>query len=384
MMDDRNLSKISRKKKVFLATLGCKVNQSESEALAQLFADHGYDVVEDKENPDIIVINTCTVTGTGSSKSRKLIRRMIKEHPQSFIAVMGCYSQLNPEVVAALEGVDLVLGTKDRLTILEHLEKSWFGHIGSIEAGGKRSALKAVTQYDDQPEYEEMPLVKQESRGRAMIKIQDGCNQFCSYCIVPLARGPSRSRPPEKIEEEARMLLRGGYKELVLTGIHIGVYGRDWNRGGETGKDTGDELGCLLDRIAGLPGLARLRLGSIEPKEISSGLLQVIAKNQKVVCPHFHIPLQSGSDSVLKRMRRPYTTAEYWDLLDRIRSRFPQAAISADVMTGFPGETREEHTESMEFIQKCRLADLHVFPYSRRPGTPAADLGGQIEKREKP
>lgn len=369
------------KKSVFLVTLGCKVNQSESEALAQLFSDNGYDVVTAAENPDVIVVNTCTVTGTGSSKSRKVIRRMANEHPQSVLVVMGCYSQLNPEDVAELEGVDLVLGTQDRMTVLDHLDRI-FANVVNTDLETK-NILRVVSEYDSLPEYEELPLVKQGRRVRAMVKIQDGCSQFCSYCIVPLARGPSRSRAPEKILQEVQELILAGYKEIVLTGIHIGVYGADFNTEQKVNTEEIYDLSSLIDSIAQIPGLVRLRLGSIEPREISRELLDVIAKNEKTVCLHFHIPLQSGSNTVLQRMNRPYTTGEYLSLLSDIRKRFPEAAISADVMTGFPGETREEHAENMDFIKKCQFASVHVFPYSRRPGTVAADMPGQIEKKEK-
>lgn len=374
------------KYKVSFVTLGCKVNQAESEALAQLFVNKGYEVVEESQNPDVIVINTCTVTGTGSSKSRKLIRRMVKEHPSSIIAVMGCYTQINPDEAASIEGVDIILGTRERASLPEYLEKVR----EKKAAGNKRKRnlneetddnrvegpLCAVRQFDQDIEYEELPLVERESRARAMLKIQDGCSQFCSYCIIPYARGPSRSRRPEKVLEEARKLLETGYKELVLTGIHIGAYGSDLK-----GEDR-YSLARLISELAGLPGLARLRLGSIEPMEFTPELLD-IAASYPTICPHFHIPLQSGCNSVLQRMNRPYTTEDYAGLLDRIRERVPEAAVAADIMAGFPGETEEEHRAALRFIERCEFAAVHAFPYSHRPGTPAAEMPGQVPGRVK-
>ena len=357
--------------KVSFLTLGCKVNQTESEALAQLLTSEGYEIVKESEGPDVIIINTCTVTGTGSSKSRKLIRRMAKEHPASTIAVMGCYSQTKPEEVSQIEGVDLVLGTQDRFSILDHLRGIAQRKKMAVLQGEK--PILAVRGFATQAEYEELPLIEGESRVRAMLKIQDGCSQYCSYCIVPYARGPSRSRSPENVIAEARKLLLAGHKEIVLTGIHTGAYGKD---------QEGMDLSKLLSLLANLPQLVRLRISSIEPMEFSEELLKEIASHH-VVCPHFHIPLQSGSDSVLIRMKRPYTVQDYAGLLLRIREIIPEAAITTDVMTGFPGETELEHKQSLELIESCEFAALHVFPYSRREGTSAAEMAGQLSRAVK-
>lgn len=355
--------------KAAFLTLGCKVNKTESEALAQLLTGEGYQVVKETEDPDVLIINTCTVTGTGSSKSRKLIRKIAKEHPRSTIVVMGCYAQTKPEEVAELEGVDLIIGTQDRQKIVGHLKT-----IRESEAQEKQPIF-AVKNFNERTVYEELPLIESESRVRAMLKIQDGCSQFCTYCIIPYARGPSRSRDPEKVLAEARILLENGYKEIVLTGVHIGAYGHDL-------LNEKIELAELITKLVKLPGMRRLRLGSIEPMEFTAKLLEIIAGNQ-AICPHFHIPLQSATDSILAKMKRPYTTEEYAALLNKIRGRLPEAAIAADIMTGFPGETEEEHQEALKFIESCHFASIHVFPYSRRQGTPAAVMPDQIPKNVK-
>jgi len=362
--------------KVCFWTIGCKVNQAESEAMAQLAEAEGYEVVDESGNPDVLVINTCTVTGTGSSKSRKLIRRVVRDYPRGIVAVMGCYAQVNPEEIAGL-GVDIILGTQDRRLLFQYLknirlEKSSREESGIKEGVRNREAVRAVRDFGNNPDYEELGLVKNENRARAMLKIQDGCSQFCSYCIVPYARGPARSRDEKNILKEAELLLESGYREIVLTGVHIGAYG----------KDCGNlSLASLISRLLALKGMHRLRLGSIEPMEFTPELLEIIA--HPAVCPHFHIPLQSGSDTVLARMKRPYTVKEYAAILYKIREKLPRAAIAADIMTGFPGETEQEHRESLAFVSTCDFAGLHVFPYSRRPGTPAAEMPGQLAKNIK-
>lgn len=359
---------MTNKLKVSFLTLGCKVNQTESEALNQLLTSEGYEVVQEAADPDVVIINTCTVTGTGSSKSRKLIRRMAKEHPLSTIAVMGCYSQTQPEEVSQIEGVDLVLGTQDRATILNHLHR--IAEQKEEKTLKEKSPVLAVRDFETQTVYEELPLIEGESRVRAMLKIQDGCSQFCTYCIVPYARGPARSRSAEKVMSEARKLLEAGHKEIVLTGIHTGAYGKD---------QVDMDLSKLISQLAQLPQLLRLRISSIEPMEFSEELLIAVASH-KIVCPHFHIPLQSGSDSILARMKRPYTIDDYARLLNRIRERLPLAAITTDVMSGFPGESELERAQSLKFIESCEFAGLHVFPYSRRAGTIAAEMPDQLPR----
>ncbi|WP_088228756.1 tRNA (N(6)-L-threonylcarbamoyladenosine(37)-C(2))-methylthiotransferase MtaB [Desulfosporosinus sp. FKB] len=349
---------------VCFLTLGCKVNQAESEALAQLFREADYDVVSVSEEADVVVVNTCTVTNTGGSKSRQAIRRMIKVHPESIVVVTGCYAQTAPGDVLDIEGVDLVLGTQDRGKILEWIER----------VKQERRPQNAVRGIEDAGEFEELPQLNEENRTRAFLKIQEGCNQFCTYCIIPYARGPLRSRQPDKALAEARRLAEEGYPEIVLTGIHTGFYGQDLN--------SGWNLARLIRELVGIPGLRRLRLSSIEPMEYTPELIDCIASSD-IVCPHVHMPLQSGSDRVLVRMHRPYTLQDYRELLLRLRQRIPGLAVTTDIIVGFPGETEEDHASTLNFVRECGFAGVHVFPYSKRQGTPAADYPDQILKKVK-
>ncbi|WP_407307204.1 tRNA (N(6)-L-threonylcarbamoyladenosine(37)-C(2))-methylthiotransferase MtaB [Desulfosporosinus sp. SB140] len=349
---------------VCFMTLGCKVNQAESEALAQLFREANYDVVSALEDADVVVVNTCTVTNTGGSKSRQAIRRMIKAHPRSIVVVTGCYAQTAPGEVLDIEGVDLVLGTQDRSKILEWLER----------VRQERRPQNAVREIEEAGEFEELPQLNEENRTRAFLKIQEGCNQFCTYCIIPYARGPLRSRQPEKAIAEARRLVEQGYPEIVLTGIHTGFYGQDLNMGWN--------LACLVQELVKIPGLRRLRLSSIEPMEYSPELIDCIATSD-VVCPHVHMPLQSGSDEILSRMHRPYSLQDYRELLVRLRQRIPDLAVTTDIIVGFPGETEADHVSTLEFVKECGFAGVHVFPYSKRQGTPAADYPDQVPKKLK-
>ena len=350
--------------RVCFVTLGCKVNQTESEAMAQLFREAQYLVVSAAEEADVVVVNTCTVTNTGDSKSRQVIRRMIKAHPQSVVVVTGCYAQTEPGEVLNIEGVDLVLGTQDRLKILEWIERV------KVE----RQPLNAVRGIWEAEEFEELPQLREEHRTRAFLKIQEGCNQFCTYCIIPYARGPLRSRLPENALAEARQLVEAGYPEIVLTGIHTGYYGQDlgeeWN------------LARLVRELVRIPELHRLRLSSIEPMEFTPELIESIVASDKV-CPHLHMPLQSGSDKVLARMRRPYTLNEYRDLLAGLHQRIPNLAVTTDVIVGFPGETEEDHASTLEFVRSSGFSAIHVFPYSKRKGTPAAEYPDQVPKKLK-
>ncbi len=350
--------------KVCFVTLGCKVNQTESEAIAQLFREHGYQVVDSKQSPDVIVINTCTVTNTGGSKSRQAIRRMIKAHPESFIIVTGCYSQTAPAEVLDISGVDLVLGTQDRTQILK-----WIEHVKQT-----KEPYNAVHTIWDVKEFEELPQLEEESRTRAMLKIEEGCNRFCTYCIIPFARGPVRSRLPGNALAEAVRLVEAGYQEIVLTGIHTGAYGED--------LEAGWDLARLVKMLIKIPKIHRLRLSSIEPVEFTTELIEIIVASS-VICPHLHIPLQSGSDAVLARMQRPYTLGEYQDLLKGLFQRIPDLAVTTDIIVGFPGETETDHRHALEFVRSCGFAGIHVFPYSKRKGTPAADYPDQVSDQVK-
>lgn len=355
---------VPRTPSVCFVTLGCKVNQTESEALGQLFRNNGYEVVASSKEADVVVVNTCTVTNTGDAKSRQVIRRMVKAHPGAFVVVMGCYAQTAPGEVLNIEGVDLVLGTQDRGKILELIdqvkqEKQPKSNVHAI--------WKAV-------QFEELPLMEGESRTRATLKIQEGCNKFCTYCIIPYARGPVRSRVPANAIAEAEKLVAAGYKEIVLTGIHTGSYGEDlgeeWN------------LARLVKGLANVQGLHRLRLSSIEPMEFTPELIDVIVESP-AVCPHLHIPLQSGSEAILTRMKRPYSVREYKELIEKLYRLLPGIAITTDVIVGFPGETEEDFQNSLEVIQSCGFSGVHVFPYSKRKGTPAANYPEQLPKKIK-
>ncbi|MGE4271950.1 MAG: tRNA (N(6)-L-threonylcarbamoyladenosine(37)-C(2))-methylthiotransferase MtaB [Desulfitobacterium sp.] len=349
---------------VCFVTLGCKVNQTESEALGQLFRNNGYNVVPTTEKADVVVVNTCTVTNTGDAKSRQIIRRMVKAHPDAFVVVMGCYAQTAPGEILDIEGVDLVLGTQDRGKILE-----WIDIVRREQQ--PKSSVHTIW---DAKEFEELPLIEEESRTRATLKIQEGCNKFCTYCIIPYARGPVRSRIPENAVAEAEKLVAAGYKEIVLTGIHTGSYG----------EDLGDDwnLARLVKGIAKVEGLHRLRLSSIEPMEFTPELIEIIMSTP-AVCPHLHIPLQCGSDDVLTRMKRPYTVSEFKELIHRLNGLLPGIAVTTDVIVGFPGETEENFQESIETVRSCGFSGAHIFPYSMRKGTPAAKYPDQLPNKVK-
>lgn len=332
-------------------TLGCKVNQYETEAISEKFADKGYKIVPFSDKADYYIINTCSVTSMSDRKSRRMIRRAKKTNPTAIIAVMGCYSQTAPEEVLDIDGVNLVLGTKEKASIVNILP--------SLSAGDK---LNAVTDVMDNHKFEDLTVRRCMDHTRAYIKIQDGCSQFCSYCIIPFARGPVRSRREEDIIDEVRTLADAGYKEVILTGIHAASYGTD--------------LGCtslaqLLHKIDAVDGIRRVRLSSIEPMTLNSEFVEKI-KDCKKLCPHFHISLQSGCDATLKRMNRHYTTAQFKEVVDGLRAHFPDCAVTTDIMTGFAGETDAEHQETLKFCKEIAFSEAHVFQYSQRRGTPAA------------
>ncbi|MHB8075437.1 tRNA (N(6)-L-threonylcarbamoyladenosine(37)-C(2))-methylthiotransferase MtaB [Desulfosporosinus fructosivorans] len=355
---------------VCFVTLGCKVNQTESEAVAQLFREAEYQVVEASEEADVdvVVVNTCTVTNMGDSKSRRVIRRMIREHPESVVVVMGCYAQTAPGEVLGIDGVDLVVGTQDRMKMLDLIKQ--------VET--EQKPQNAVHEIWNAEEFEELPQLSEEHRARALLKIQEGCNQFCTYCIIPYARGPLRSRLPENALAEARRLVEAGYPEIVLTGIHTGYYGQDL----EDGLEGKWDLAHLVRKLVEIPGLSRLRLSSIEPMEYTPALIESIVSSDKV-CPHLHMPLQSGSDRILTRMNRPYNLNEYRSLLERLRQRVPNLAVTTDIIAGFPGETEDDHASTLEFVKSCGFSGINVFPYSKRKGTPAADYPDQVPKQIK-
>ncbi len=345
-------------KKVAFYTLGCKVNQYETEAMSELFLNNGYEITDYDGFADIYVINTCTVTGMSDRKSRQIIRRAKKSNPDSFVIVAGCYSQVSPDEVLNIDGVNLVLGTKDRGNIVRLYEENM--------KNKKQSKVEDIMKCHT---FESLSLSTFGDRTRAYIKIQEGCNQFCSYCKIPYARGPIRSRDFDEVIEETNRLTKKGFTEITYVGIHIASYGLDTKSKGLS------ELLCQADKI---DGIKRLRLSSIEPMTLNEEFAQKI-KGLDKLCPHFHLSLQSGCDETLKRMNRKYTTDEYYKIVEGLRKHFPEVAITTDIMVGFPGETDEEFEKTCKFAEKVAFADSHIFQYSPRPGTPAAKFENQID-----
>lgn len=350
--------------KVAFHTLGCKVNHYETEAIWQLFKQEGYERVDFDASSDVYVINTCTVTNTGDKKSRQTIRRAIRKNPDAVICVTGCYAQTSPAEIMDIPGVDIVIGTQDRVKMLEYIE----------QYRKERQPINAVGNIMKSRVYEEMDVPAFTDRTRASLKIQEGCNNFCTFCIIPWARGLMRSRDPQEVIHQAQQLVDAGYKEIVLTGIHTGGYGADL-------KDY--NLAMLLsDLEANVKGLKRLRISSIEASQITDEVIEVIRKSN-VIVRHLHIPLQSGSDTVLKRMRRKYTMESFAERLVKLREIMPDLAVTSDVIVGFPGETEEEFMETYNFVKDHHFSELHVFPYSKRTGTPAARMEDQIDEEIK-
>ncbi len=344
-------------KKVSLYTLGCKVNQYETEAIAELFAQSGYEICDFGEKADVYVINTCSVTNMSDRKSRQIIRRAVKANPNAVIAVTGCYAQTAPNELLDMEGVNIVIGTKDRRNIVDIVEKY-----------GANSHVNLVSNIMDNHDFEKLHISTYSGRTRAYIKVQEGCSQFCSYCVIPYARGPVRSRPLDDITNEIKTLAANNFKEIILVGIHVASYGADLS---------GASLEKLINEANAVDGIERIRLSSIEPMTLNSEFIEKI-KNAEKLCPHFHISLQSGCDETLKRMNRHYTAEQFKDIADALRDTFKDAAVTTDIMVGFPGETDEEFNESLEFVRKIGFADAHIFQYSPRRGTPAAARRDQI------
>ena len=348
---------------VAFQTLGCKVNHYETEAVWQLFKDAGYGRVDFADHADVYVVNTCTVTNTGDKKSRQVIRRAIRQNPDSVICVTGCYAQTSPAEIMAIPGVDVVVGTQDRHKMIGYIE----------QFREERMPINAVGNIMKAKVYEELDVPAFTDRTRASLKIQEGCNNFCTFCIIPWARGLMRSRQPEDVLKQAQQLVDAGYKEIVLTGIHTGGYGEDL-------KDY--NLAKLLKALESVTGLERLRISSIEASQITDEVLDVL-KDSPIVVRHLHVPIQSGSDTVLRRMRRKYTMAEFGERITRLKEVLPDCAITSDVIVGFPGETEEEFMETFNFINDHKFSELHVFPYSKRTGTPAAMMDDQVEEHIK-
>lgn len=343
-------------------TLGCKVNQYETEAISEQFRARGYEIRDFSFPADVYVINTCSVTAMSDRKSRQIIRRAKKQNPLGIVIVTGCYAQVAPDDVLKIDGVNLVIGTNEKSRIVAEAEK--------LTEAAKEFCVHDISRTRD---FEEMTVSGYSTMTRAYIKIQEGCNQFCSYCIIPYARGPIRSRDPKSVVEEAKRLVADGFSEIILVGIHIASYGLDR-------KDT--SLADIILEINKLSGIKRIRLSSIEPMTLNPEFIQKISPADKL-CPHFHLSLQSGCDETLKRMNRRYTTTQYAEIVDSIRKNFQDAAITTDIMTGFPGETDEEFEKSAAFAEKMKFSDIHIFKYSPRPGTPAAKYPNQVTPEKK-
>ena len=351
-------------KRVAFYTLGCKVNQYETEAMLELFEKEGYEKAETEDYADVYVINTCTVTHMSDRKSRQYIRRMKKKNPDAIIAVVGCYSQVSPEEILSIDEVNLVMGTNDRKKIVEEVKK--------IDASRKVSTVDDIMKVKA---FEEIEINKTNGKTRAFMKIQDGCDRYCSYCIIPYARGRVRSRDLESIVKEVENLASNGYKEVVLTGIHVASYGKDI-------KETDIKLLDVIKQINDIEGIERIRLSSVEPILFTDEFVEAVSAMDKV-CPHYHLSLQSGCDETLKRMKRRYTTEEYKTIVDRLRAAIPNVSITTDVIVGFPGETNEEFDKTYEFLKDIELTHMHIFKYSPRKGTPAATMENQVDPSTK-
>ncbi|MBE6910224.1 MAG: tRNA (N(6)-L-threonylcarbamoyladenosine(37)-C(2))-methylthiotransferase MtaB [Ruminococcaceae bacterium] len=346
--------------RIAICTLGCKVNQYETQAIERELLGRGHTLVDFEDVADAYIVNTCSVTAVSDKKSRQMLRRARTRNPDAVLAACGCYAQTHPDDVSAL-GVDVLAGTNDRAGFLALVER----------AAAER---KPIVHLDDalrRREFEALPAGGLAARTRAMLKIEDGCVNFCTYCLIPYARGPVRSLPPEQAERETRRLAEEGYREIVLTGIEISSYGRDIS----------EQLTLidLLERLSAAAGEMRIRLGSLEPRTITRDFCERAARIPNL-CPHFHLSLQSGCDATLKRMNRRYDTARYFESCALLREHFDDPAITTDLITGFPEETEAEFAETLAFIERCAFADMHVFPYSIRPGTKAAEMA-QVEKQ---
>lgn len=350
-------------KKVAFYTLGCKVNQYETEAMSELFEKEGYEVVDFNDRADVYVINTCTVTGLSDRKSRQIIRRARSKNGDSIVAVVGCYSQTAPEEVESIPGVNLIIGTNERSKVVEYVKQ--------LEKDKGR--LNVVGDIMKIRKFEELTVSTYKEHTRAVLKIQEGCSQFCSYCIIPYARGPIRSRDPVSVAGEVKTLAEKGYKEIVLTGIHLASYGKDIGNTSLLG---------IIRKIHDFEGIERIRLGSLEPTFITREFVEE-AKRMEKLCPHYHVSLQSGCDETLKRMNRKYTTREYRNVVELLRENIADVAITTDVMVGFPGETEEEFRETFSFLDEISFAKMHVFKYSPRKGTPAATFSNQVRPEVK-
>ena len=353
-------------RKAAFHNLGCKVNSYETEAMQQLLEDAGFEIVPFREGADVYIINTCSVTNVADRKSRQMLHRAKKINPSAAVVAVGCYVQAAGAELKKDEAVDLIVGNNQKKDLVQILDDYFADHENSGE----------ILDIGHSQEYEELHIRRIADHTRAFIKVQDGCNQFCSYCIIPYTRGRVRSRRPEDIEHEVRGIAEAGYKEIVLTGIHLSSYGVDF-------KDEQQEnLLTLIKRLDQIPGIERLRLGSLEPRIVTREFAKELAR-LRTICPHFHLSLQSGCDATLKRMNRRYNAAEYQACCEILREEFDNPAITTDVIVGFPGETEEEFAETERFLKAIHFYEMHIFKYSRRAGTRAADMPDQVPEGTK-
>ncbi|MBO5522343.1 MAG: tRNA (N(6)-L-threonylcarbamoyladenosine(37)-C(2))-methylthiotransferase MtaB [Roseburia sp.] len=349
-------------KKAALHNLGCKVNAYETEAMQHILETAGYEIVPFTEKADVYVINTCSVTNIADRKSRQMLHKAKKNNPDAVVVAAGCYVQTKEAEAALDESIDIIIGNNKKHELVELLEK--------FEAGKRQNSIVDINH--EKQEYEELYLESTAEHTRAFLKVQDGCNQFCSYCIIPFARGRVRSRRAEDVLEEVRRLAEHGYQEVVLTGIHLSSYG----------VDTGDSLLHLIELVHEVEGIKRIRLGSLEPRIVTEDFVKRLSRLEKI-CPHFHLSLQSGCDTVLARMNRRYDTAEYEAGCQLLRKYFSHPAITTDVIVGFPGETEEEFQMTREYLERIHFYEMHIFKYSKREGTKAAAMKNQVPEPEK-
>ena len=353
-------------RKAAFHNLGCKVNSYETEAMQQLLEDAGYEIVPFREGADVYIINTCSVTNVADRKSRQMLHRAKKMNPSAAVVAVGCYVQAAGAELKKDKAVDLIVGNNQKKDLVQILDDYFADHENSGE----------ILDIGHSQEYEELHIRRIADHTRAFIKVQDGCNQFCSYCIIPYTRGRVRSRRPEDIEHEVRGIAEAGYKEIVLTGIHLSSYGVDFK------DEQKENLLTLIKRLDQIPGIERLRLGSLEPRIVTREFAKELAR-LRTICPHFHLSLQSGCDATLKRMNRRYNAAEYQACCEILREEFDNPAITTDVIVGFPGETEEEFAETERFLKAIHFYEMHIFKYSRRAGTRAADMPDQVPEGTK-
>lgn len=354
-------------KKVSFITLGCKVNQYDSDAMRTLLVKNGYRQAGEDENADVYVVNTCSVTSIGDRKSRQMVRRIRRSHPEAIIAVAGCYAQLAPEVFEKMGDVDVIVGVHNRSHIVEYVEEA--------KKRTDRKPLNETVDIMKVKTFENMSVdVSGEVKTRAFVKVQEGCDNYCTFCIIPYARGKLKSRLQKDAVEEIKKLVSQGYREVVLTGIHLGNYGKDFH--------DGTSLATLVAELVKIPDLLRIRLGSVESVELSDELISII-KNEPKVCRHLHLPIQSGSDAVLKGMNRHYRLSQFKALIAVLREKVPGIALTTDLIVGFPGETEENFLETLDTLKELKFSGIHVFPYSRRTGTPAATYPNQVSSEVK-